>query len=90
MTTDRPYKRRRPVAEIIDDLQQNSGKQFGPEIVLAFLRGMHTELEGQSQEKRFRKLLGREYMETEGLVPLLKNALNGIAPTSPMTVLSLD
>ena len=90
MTTDRPYKRRRPAAEIIDDLQQNSGKQFGPEIVSAFLRGMHTELEGQSQEKRFRKLLGREYMETEGLVPLLKNALNGIAPTSPMTVLSLD
>jgi len=80
MTTDRPYKRRRPAAEIIDDLQQNSGKQFGPEIVSAFLRGMHTELEGQSQEKRFRKLLGREYMETEGLVPLLKNALNGIAP----------
>jgi len=90
MTTDRPYKRRRPAAEIIDDLQQNSGKQFGPEIVSAFLRGMHTELEGQSQEKRFRKLLGREYMETEGLVPLLKNALNRIAPTSPMTVLSLD
>ena len=36
MTTDRPYKRRRPANEVFEDLQRNSGKQFAPEIVTAF------------------------------------------------------
>jgi putative nucleotidyltransferase with HDIG domain len=90
MTTDRPYKRRRPAGEVIEDLQGNSGKQFSPEIVSAFLHGMYKELAGQSPEKRFRKLLGREYMETEGLVPMLKNALNEITQSQRLTVLSLD
>jgi len=90
MTTDRPYKRRRPVNEIIEDLQRNSGKQFAPELVTAFFKGMLKELTGESKDKRFRRLLGREYMETEGLVPMLKDALNGIKPTSSLTLVSLD
>jgi HD-GYP domain-containing protein (c-di-GMP phosphodiesterase class II) len=89
MTTDRPYKRRRPAAEVIDDLKRNSGKQFAPELVSAFLKGMFRELTGEASERRFRRLLGREYMEAEGLVPMLKTALNGSAP-KPITVLSLD
>jgi putative nucleotidyltransferase with HDIG domain len=76
MTTDRPYKRRRPAREVVEDLQLNSGKQFGPEIVTAFMRGMFKELTSQTTDKRFRKLLGREYMEAEGIVPMLQNALN--------------
>ena len=40
MTTDRPYKRRRPAAEVFEDLQRNAGKQFAPELVNAFLGGM--------------------------------------------------
>ena len=88
MTTDRPYKRRRPANEVFEDLQRNSGKQFAPEIVKAFFGGMYKELTGAAKEKRFRRLLGREYMETEGLVLILKNALNGIAPTSPLTFVS--
>lgn len=90
MTTDRPYKRRRPANEVIEDLQRNAGKQFAPELVTAFARGMLKELTGETKEKRFRKLLGREYMEAEGIVPLLKNALNGINATSPLTLISLD
>lgn len=89
MTTDRPYKRRRPPDEVIDDLKRNSGKQFAPELVTAFLRGMFREVTGETTEKRFRRLLGREYMEAEGIVPILKNALNG-AVAAPVTVLSLD
>lgn len=89
MTTDRPYKRRRPANEVIEDLHRNSGKQFAPELVSAFLSGMFRELTGESTDKRFRRLLGREYMEAEGLVPMLKNALNGVDKT-PATVLSLD
>jgi HD-GYP domain-containing protein (c-di-GMP phosphodiesterase class II) len=37
MTTDRPYKRRRPAHEVIEDLQRNAGKQFAPELVTAFV-----------------------------------------------------
>jgi hypothetical protein len=70
--------------------RENSGKQFAPEIVNAFFRGMLKELTGEAKEKRFRKLLGREYMDTEGLVPLLRNALNGMSPTSPLTFINPD
>lgn len=90
MTTDRPYKRRRPANEVVEDLQRNSGKQFAPELVSAFFRGMLKELTGETKERKFRKLLGRDYMEAEGIIPMLKNALNGIAPTSPLTLVSLD
>jgi HD-GYP domain-containing protein (c-di-GMP phosphodiesterase class II) len=90
MTTDRPYKRRRPATEVFEDLQRNSGKQFAPEIVNALLRGMLKELTGETKEKRFRKLLGREYMEAEGLVPILRRALNGMSPTSPLTFINGD
>jgi hypothetical protein len=51
---------------------------------------MYHELTGENKEKRFRKLLGREYMETEGIIPMLRNALNGMAPTSPLTYISVD
>jgi hypothetical protein len=55
---------------VFDDLQRNSGKQFAPEIVNAFFRGNAKKSSPAKQrEKRFRKLLGREYMEAEGLVP---------------------
>jgi HD-GYP domain-containing protein (c-di-GMP phosphodiesterase class II) len=90
MTTDRPYKRRRPAIEVIEDLQRNSGKQFAPELVAAFCRGMLKELTGETKDKRFRRLLGREYMETEGLIPMLKDALNGMNGTSTLTLVSLD
>jgi putative nucleotidyltransferase with HDIG domain len=88
MTTDRPYKRRRPVHEVIDDLARNSGRQFAPELVSAFMRGMLKELNGDSKDKRFRRLLGRDYMETEGLAPMLGDALNRISPTSYQTAVA--
>ena len=90
MTTDRPYKRRRPINEVFEDLQRNSGKQFAPEIVNAFFRGMLKELKGENKEKRFRKLLGREFMEAEGITPTLQRALNGTTPTSPLTFVAFD
>jgi HD-GYP domain-containing protein (c-di-GMP phosphodiesterase class II) len=89
MTTDRPYRHRRPANEVIDDLKRNSGKQFAPELVSAFLKGMFRELTGETKDKRFRRLLGREYMEAENILPILKTALNGSAP-KPITVLTVD
>jgi len=89
MTTDRPYRHRRPAVDVIDDLKRNSGKQFAPELVTALLKGMFRELTGDVKEKRFRKLLGREYMESETILPMVQSALNGSAP-KPISVLSVD
>lgn len=85
MTTDRPYKARRPAKDVVEDLRANAGRQFAPEIVTAFLGGMLKELQGESRDKRFRRLLGREYMEAEGITDKLKYTLNEMAPTTPMT-----
>lgn len=90
MTTDRPYKRRRNGEEVIEDLWRNSGKQFAPELVTAFCRAMLKELTGERKEKRFRKMLGKDYLDAEKLIPLLKDALNGISGTSSLTLVSLD
>ena len=90
MTTDRPYKRRRPANEVIEDLQRNSGKQFAPELVTAFCRAMLKEITGKTKQKKFRRSLDKEFLETEGIVLLLQNALNRIAPTSSLTLISLD
>ena len=85
MTTDRPYTARRPAKEVVEDLQMNAGKQFAPELVTSFLGGMLKELQGEDRSKRFRRLLGRDYMEAEGIVDKLKVTLNEMAPTTPMT-----
>ena len=85
MTTDRPYKARRPAKEVVEDLQRNAGKQFAPELVMSFLGGMLKELQGDDRSKRFRRLLGRDYMEADGIVEKLRYTLNEMAPTTPMT-----
>ncbi len=88
MTTDRPYKARRPAKDVIEDLHRNSGKQFAPELVTSFLGGMLRELNGDDRGKRFRRLLGREYMEADGIVDKLRFTLNEMAPTTPMTYIT--
>jgi HD-GYP domain-containing protein (c-di-GMP phosphodiesterase class II) len=90
MTTDRPYKRRRPANEIVADLRHNSGKQFAPELVTAFCRAMLKELTGEKKDKKFRRMLGKDYLQPEEIVPQLKNALNGLNATSSLTLVSLD
>ena len=89
MTTDRPYKRRRGASDVISDLTSNSGTQFAPELVSAFLKGMFRELTGDAKDKRFRRMLGREYMEADGIIPAVQNALNGAAP-APITLAAVD
>ena len=90
MTTDRPYKRRRPANEVIEDMQRNAGKQFAPELVTAFCGAILKEVTGENKQKKFRLMLGKDYMEADGIVPLLQNALNRISPTSSLTLVSLD
>jgi HD-GYP domain-containing protein (c-di-GMP phosphodiesterase class II) len=88
MTTDRPYKRRRPANEAVADLQRNIGGQFTPEIVSAFYSAWLKELTGVTKRKRILKMLGKDYCEAETIAPLLQNALNEISPTSRLTLVA--
>lgn len=90
MTTDRPYKRRRKSEEVIEDMHRNSGKQFAPELVTAFCRAMLKELTNERKEKRFRKILGKDYLEADKIVPLLKNVLNARNATSPLSFVAAE
>ncbi len=40
MGVDRPYRKRMPLEEIIDELKRCSGTQFDPKVVAAFLEGI--------------------------------------------------
>ncbi|MBK9436999.1 MAG: hypothetical protein IPN51_03240 [Chloracidobacterium sp.] len=51
---------------------------------------MLKELTGESKDKRFRRMLGREYMEAEGIVPTLRNTLNEMQPTTTLTYIATD
>ncbi|NNE67150.1 MAG: HD domain-containing protein [Pyrinomonadaceae bacterium] len=88
MTTDRPYKRRRPINEVVEDMQRNSGTQFAPELVTAFCSGLLKEVQGKDKSRRFRRLLGPEYLEFEGLEPILRSALDDVNATSSLTLIA--
>lgn len=90
MTTDRPYKRRRPANEVIEDMQRNSGKQFAPELVTAFCQSLLNELSGKKKRKIFHRMLGKDYLKADTIIPQLKSILNGLNGTSSLTLVSLD
>src|SRR5918911_3133349 len=72
MTTDRPYKKRRGLEEVVEDFRRNTGKQFAPEVVASFCRALLKEVNGEAKSKRIIKLLGKDYVETERVAPLLQ------------------
>ncbi|HKQ51301.1 MAG TPA: HD domain-containing phosphohydrolase [Pyrinomonadaceae bacterium] len=72
MTTDRPYKRRRDLESVIDDLRRNSGKQFDASVVACFCRALLKEITGQTRHARIIRMLGRDYVEREKVAPLLQ------------------
>ncbi len=71
MTTDRTYRRRKEFPEVVEDLRVNSGRQFAPEVVLAFCRALLREVNGEMPERRVIRLLGKGYIEPETARPLL-------------------
>jgi HD-GYP domain-containing protein (c-di-GMP phosphodiesterase class II) len=75
MTTDRPYRRRRPFVDVVDDLRRNSGKQFDAAVVVAFCQALLKELEGQVKERRIMKMLGKNYFEAAEVIPLLRQLI---------------
>jgi HD-GYP domain-containing protein (c-di-GMP phosphodiesterase class II) len=72
MTTDRPYKKRRGMEEVVEDFRRNAGKQFAPEVVASFCRALLKEVNGEVKNKRIIKLLGKDYVENERIAPLLQ------------------
>src|SRR6266542_1976688 len=82
MTTDRPYKRRRTFDEVIIDLRHNTGSQFDPVVVAAFCRALLKELNGETKERRFLKILGKNYLDAEKDITLLKELLTELDPNA--------
>jgi hypothetical protein len=82
MTTDRPYQKRRTLDEVIIDLRMNAGKQFDPQVICALCRALLKEIQGESKERRFRKLLGKGYIDDERIVPLLVELISDLDPQS--------
>ena len=71
MTTDRPYKRRRSLEDVIEDFRRNTGKQFSSDVVVAFCRALLKEMNGVNKDRRILKILGKNYVEPEKVIPLL-------------------
>ncbi|HEX8473634.1 MAG TPA: HD domain-containing phosphohydrolase [Pyrinomonadaceae bacterium] len=76
MTTDRPYKRRRTFEDVVADLRRNTGKQFAPEVVVAFCRAILKEMNGEKRPREIFKLLGKDYLEPERLMPLVAELID--------------
>src|SRR5882672_5051191 len=80
MTTDRPYRTRRSLEEVIIDFRQNTGTQFEPEVIVALCRALLREMKGESKERRIMKMLGKNYLEPEKLIPLLSELISELDP----------
>jgi hypothetical protein len=80
MTTDRPYRRRRPIEDVIIDFRLNTGTQFDPVVVVAFCRALLKEISGATKERRILKLLGKNYVEQERVIPLLAELIAELDP----------
>ncbi len=74
MTTDRPYRKKLPLQDVLEDFRQNTGTQFDPAVVCAFCRAFLGEIEGK-KERRLLNLLNRNYDDLESYSPLLNQML---------------
>lgn len=74
MTTDRPYRKKLPLEDVLQDFRANTGTQFDPAVVCAFCRAFLKEIEGK-KERRLLNLLHRNYDHLETVTPLLNQLL---------------
>jgi len=75
MTTDRPYRKKLPLEDVLADFRANTGTQFDPQVVCAFCRAFLKEIEG-TKERRLLNLLNRNYHDVERLGPMLNQMLS--------------
>ena len=78
MTTDRPYKKRRGMEDVVDDFRRNTGKQFAPEVVASLCRALLKEVSGETNPRRIIKLLGKNYVEPASVAPLLQALIDDL------------
>ena len=78
MTTDRPYRKHLPLADVLEDFRANTGTQFAPEVVCAFCRAFLKEIEGAAKEQRLIKLLGKNYEHVESVSPILSQMISDL------------
>jgi hypothetical protein len=72
MTTNRPYKTRRSLEEVVEDFRRNTGKQFDVQVVIAFCRALLREIKGETKNRLITKLLGKDYIEPDRITPLIE------------------
>ncbi len=80
MTTDRPYRKRRSLDEVIEDFRRTTGKQFDPAVVSAFCRALLKEVNGESKDRRMSKMLGKNYLDPKQAIPLLQEIISELDP----------
>lgn len=78
MTTDRPYKKRRSIEDVIEDFRRNTGKQFDPRVVAALCRAILKEVENETKDRRIIKMLGKDYIDAERTRPLLRDLISDL------------
>jgi HD-GYP domain-containing protein (c-di-GMP phosphodiesterase class II) len=78
MTTDRPYRRRRTFEDVVNDLRENTGKQFDGKAVAAFARAILKEVTGETKERRITKMLGKNYLEDPHVATLLTDLITDL------------
>lgn len=76
MTTDRPYRKKLPLEDVLQDFRANTGTQFDPAVVCAFCRAYLKEIEGETKDRRIIKLLGRNYENPTTVAPQLAGLLS--------------
>jgi HD-GYP domain-containing protein (c-di-GMP phosphodiesterase class II) len=86
MTTDRPYRRRRSFEDVVQDLRENSGRQFDCLVVAAFARAILKEVTGERKERRVMKMLGKGYLDGEEVPTLLKDLISDLEESRKSTV----
>jgi hypothetical protein len=72
MTTNRPYKTRRSLEEVVEDFRRNTGKQFDVDVVVSFCRALLKEMRSDTKHRPITKILGKDYVEPERIAPLLE------------------
>lgn len=75
MTTDRPYRPRLSFKEAIDEVRENFGKQFDPDVVQPFLSVIKKEIMGEVENRTIVPLL-QEHLDSVTVTRLLEDFPN--------------
>jgi len=86
MTTDRPYRTRRNLEQVIVDFRKNTGTQFDGEVIIALCRALLYEIKGETKTRPLMKMLGKDYIEPEKIIPLLNELIAELQPRKSASV----